>query len=399
MKRFLFLGASWGQITPLTYFKNSSNIEIYTLDNNTKNPGHLIAKESFDISTNNLSEIRKIVKKIGVDAIFCFASDVGQLSQSILSREIGQHYNPVKSIEVLTDKFKFRNLLKDAGIQNSFYMKLSKEDVKDKKILSKLLSNLPLVIKPLQGSGSKGVNFIFKDEDLHLIHDSLKYSNSGLLIAEQYLAKEGKQICGDGFFEDSKLVDFSTGDGYFYEDSSKRVPYAESFPSSHSKAILDNAKRIIESILNAAGYIKGPINFDILVSDKTPFVIEVAPRSGGNYIPDVIKKHNGVDLLRANLNTFSDKAYSFNEKRKKMQYISSFMIHSKEDGRFKSLKIEDDLIPFIYDKILYVNKGDIVQNFTQGSHAIGNLKLKFPNHEKQKEIMSHITNSIQVRLD
>ena len=85
MKRFLFLGASWGQITPLTYFKNSSNIEIYTLDNNTKNPGHLIAKESFDISTNNLSEIRKIVKKIGVDAIFCFASDAGRLLAGLLA--------------------------------------------------------------------------------------------------------------------------------------------------------------------------------------------------------------------------------------------------------------------------------------------------------------------------
>jgi len=399
VKKYLFLGASWGQIAPLQYFKDSNNIEIYTLDNQPDNPGHLLAKESFNISTNDVSEIRKLVQKIGIDAIFCFASDIGQLSQSILSREIGQHSNPLDSIEILTNKFKFRRFLNETGIQSSFYMKLSEEDAKDKKSINTLLSNLPLVVKPVQGGGSKGVNFIFNENDLCLIYDSFKYSPSGTVIAEEYFVKQGKQICGDGFFEDCKLKNFSTGDGYFYEDGLHRVPYAESFPSSHSQNILVEAKKMVERILNISGYEKGPINFDIIISNGNPFVIEVAPRSGGNYIPEVIKKHNGVDLLLANLNTYSDPTYSFKEKKKKMQYVSSFMIHSNHNGVFKSLQIKDNLIPYIYDKILYIKKGDLVHKFTQGSNAIGNLKLKFPNHERQQEIMSNITDSIQVRLD
>ena len=286
-----------------------------------------------------------------------------------------------------------------SGIQNSFYLKLSKDDLKDKAVINNLLSKLPLVVKPLYGSGSKGVNFIFNTEDLHLLMDSIKFSPSGFIIAEEYIVKEGKQICGDGFFEDSHLKNFSTGDGYFYDDSLNKVPYAESFPSTHSAEIITQAKNIIEKILIYAGYKKGPINFDILVSEGQPFIIEVAPRSGGNYIPEVIKRHNGVDLLKATLLTYSDKNYSFGEKQNKIQYISSYMIHSRAEGRFKSLSIKDDLVPFIYDKIIYVKKGDLVKNFTQGSHAIGNIKLQFPNHEKQIEIMNSINTAINVCLD
>ncbi len=396
MKRFLFLGAAWGQISPINYFRNNKNFEIFTLDNKKNNPGHKMAKESFNISIDDVQSIKKVVSDIGIDAIFCFASDAGLISQSIISRELGMHFNTLESIKTLTNKFNFREFLFNENIQRHFFMKFSIEDLNDKNIYDQLIANIPLVVKPMNGSGSKGVNFIFHPRHFNLIKNSLQFSSSKTLIIEKFFYKNGMQICGDGFFEDSKLKNFSTGDGHFYEDSHYMVPYAESFPSSHSKKIISSAKVLVEKILNKIKFSKGPINFDIIVVNGKPFVIEIAPRSGGNYIPDVIKKHNGVDLLRATLNTYSDPGYSFNERKGNINYVSSYMIHSLVEGRFDSLEIKEDLLPYIYDKILYVKKGDIVKEFTQGSYAIGNIKLKFPDFETQRKMMDIINDSINV---
>ena len=399
MKKYLFLGAAWGQISPLSYFKNQDNVEIYIADNQPNNPGHKISDKSFNVSTDDVSSLRKIVNEFEIDSVYCFASDVGQISQSVLSQEIGQHSNPIESIKTLTNKLFFREFLFNEGIQKNFFMELSSEDLADQKTLKKIIDNIPLVVKPIHGSGSKGVNFIFCSNDLKLINDSLKFSPSSTVIIENFLHKEGMQICGDGYFEDSILKNFTTGDGHFYDDSSNKVPYAESFPSTHSNEIISKAKLIIEKILKKAGYEKGPINFDIIVVDNMPFIVEIAPRTGGNYIPDVIKKHNGVDLLRATLNTYSDKHYKFDEQEGNIKYVSSYMIHSLKEGNFVSLQIKEDLLPYIYDKILYVQKGDMVKEFTQGSHAIGNIKFQFPDFETQREKMYSINEGINVHVN
>lgn len=128
MKKYLFLGAAWGQISPLSYFKNQDNVEIYIADNQPNNPGHKISDKSFNVSTDDISSLRKIVNEFEIDSVYCFASDVGQISQSVLSKEIGQHSNPIESIKTLTNKLFFREFLFNEGIQKNFFTELSSED-------------------------------------------------------------------------------------------------------------------------------------------------------------------------------------------------------------------------------------------------------------------------------
>jgi len=396
MIKILFLGASWGQISPIWHLQDSLDIEIFTVDNQPLNPGHVLAKKSFNISTENTESLRSLVKNQFIDYVLCFASDIGQKSQAIISKELGNFFNPIESIEILTNKYLFRDFLNQEAIQTTYFKKITESDLKDSTILASIKSNLPLVSKPILGSGSKGVRFIFEDKDLIKIKDSFAYSDS--IILENYIDREGKQICGDGFFQNGKLVSFTAGDGLFYEKSQLQVPYAESFPSTHSNQIIDKVKTKIEKILKLSGFVRGNINFDVIIHNGEAYIIEVAPRPGGNFIPEVIKRHSGIDLIDAFIKNAIDKNYTFLQKEITNNFVSSFMIHSLEQGVLEEVLIDEQLDPYIIQKHFFYKPGEEVTIFKSGSDAIGNIQFLFPSQAIQSEIMKSINNLILIKL-
>ena len=396
MKKLLFLGASWGQMPPLWHVQKNKDVEIYTADSQLTNPGHKLAVKSFNISSADTPLLRAAAKENGIDCVLCYASDVGQASATILSKELGNFFNPLIAVETLINKYLFKDLLNQHEIQTTFLKKISSNDLLQEEHLQEILENLPLVSKPILGSGSKGVRFIYGKSDLSKIRESFEYSDN--VILESYLKKEGSQICGDGFFQNGKLSNFTAGDGLFYEEHELQIPYAESFPSTHAEKIIHTAKDKVEEILRLSGFVRGNINFDIIVCLGEPYIIEIAPRPGGNFIPEVIKQHNGIDLIDAFIQNAMDENYIFNQKIAVNNFVSSYMIHSLEEGVIEKLFIDERLKPYIIREHLFNSPGDKVRAFKQGSDAIGNIQMMFPTQELQIEMMSSINNLIQIQL-
>ena len=133
-------------------------------------------------------------------------------------------------------------------------------------------------------------------------------------------------------------------------------------------------------------------------SEGKPFVIEVGPRSGGNFMSEIIRKHNGIDLIDAFIETFTNKKYEFSQQERNQRFVASYMIHSMENGVFKKIIIDEKLKPFIYDEILFINPGESIRRFSQGSDAIGNIKLEFPSKKIQISIMKSINGLIAIEL-
>ena len=147
--KYLFLGAGPSQISPILYLKNKGVKNIYTLDNNRNNIGHKYAKKSFDISILDTESIITIIKKHKIQCVLSYGSDIGAISQSILSQE-GQFKNPNQSIRKLTNKYLFRKFLNETNIQKIFFLKTNKFD---KKLLhGALKSHYPVISKPIIGS-------------------------------------------------------------------------------------------------------------------------------------------------------------------------------------------------------------------------------------------------------
>ena len=162
-KKILLLGGSAQQVPAI---KASKAMGYYTvlIDYLPDNPGQYEADIWYAESTTNVDAVERIAEKEKVSGILAYASDPAALPAAIVAERLGLPTNPSESVEILGVKHKFRKFLQDANFacpQNiSFPADLSAAD------LSAQLTELrfPIVVKPTDSSGSKGVTFL---EDLN----------------------------------------------------------------------------------------------------------------------------------------------------------------------------------------------------------------------------------------
>ncbi len=378
MKKILFLGSSYFQIPAIKYALNAG-YKVLTSDNMKENPGHKLSHKSFNVSTLNREKILKIAEKEKIDGILSSGSDLSMLTCSYVANQLKLPCNSPKSVKRLVYKSNFRQFLKQNNIQQSDYNVFDFSNMGEIKNFLKTKKS-KYIVKPIDSNGSKGISIIYPSENFK--SKVIKAYNASFrkkIIIEKYLHKQSPQICGDGYFQNDKVVFIYFGDGYYYNNENFMAPWGETFPSSHGKKILGKAKKKIESILRLSGFKRGPFNFDLIITkDNDVFIIEIGPRSGGNFIPTIIKKQTGVDMIKAEVEACLDKDYYFNVKPKKInKFFGSYMLHSKTyQGKFKNISFSKDITKFIENITIYKKQGQLIEPFSSGNMAIGNVIIK-----------------------
>lgn len=399
MKKILFLGAAQFQIPPIEYAL-SQNYYVITCDNKPENPGHKLANKSYNQSTLNKEAILKIAENEKIDAIISYGSDISMPTVSYVGEKLQLNTPSIDVVETLTNKYKFRSFLNESGIQRlENYLCTPQTDLN--KIASVLKKNHSYIVKPVDSSGSKGVAVINDFDSLNkAISQAITYSSSRKVIIEEFISKSGPQICGDGFIANGKIKFLCFGDGWFYDNSTSMAPYGETFPSTQNKYSLNLIKQKIENILNAVGYLNGPFNQDSFIDHKgNPFIIEIGPRCGGNYLPTAIKLATSFDLISTTVEqALGNTSTTFSEKHN-IKPTSCYMIHSKNSGKFINVELSNELKKFLVQKILFVQKNQKISPFINGADSIGNLILQFPSTGKMIATMKNIEMHVKVIID
>ena len=400
-QKILFLGAAIFQLPPLEYAKRKGYYTI-TCDNQPQNPGHLISDKHYITTTVDKEGILEIAKNEGIDGILTFGSDISAPTAAYVSSMLNLPGNSVESIALLTNKGLFRKFLNATGIQRIEYMVFGPDELSEARSYI-LNQGPPLVIKPVDSAGSKGLsvlrNFSRMEE---LIRYAYSESIKKEIIIERYHSKEGKQVCGDGYFENGKIKYIFFGDGHFYNDETHLVPWGETFPSTQSKKAILKAKDKIEIILKKSGFSKGHFNHDLLIdSNGDSFIIEIGPRGGGNFISEAIRLRYGVDLVADSVESSLNEDYESSQLIEESDlYYSCYMVHSKtRRGKYREFIIAPKLRKNIYSINNYLKEGDNVHEFIKGSHSIANVILRFDSFEEMNFTYNNIHEYFNVIID
>ncbi|MBK9925973.1 MAG: ATP-grasp domain-containing protein [Anaerolineales bacterium] len=391
MKKILLLGAATFQIPPIQYALDRGYY-VVTCDNVPQNPGHKLSHKSFNVSTTDMDGILSIARQESIDGIMTFGSDVSAPTAAYVSEKMELPGNPIESVQMLTNKAKFRAFLSTTGIQPLEFRSFPQPEMKSVQDYIGGLE-LPVVIKPVDAAGSKGVSILY---DLDQIENQVKYafenSMSGHIVIEKYIQKMGKQVCGDGFVLNGDLVFIEFGDGYFYDDGEYLAPYAESFPSTHQVEHLAKVREKLQSIIRASGFRRGPFNFDVLITPSgEPFIIEIGPRSGGNFIPRAIHLNTGVNVVAAAVETCLNWDYQFPEiPTRQDKFYACYMIHSRKSGMLKKVAFSDEIVKNIFEVNMYLDAGSPIHPFHKANSAIGNIILQFDAFDEMQEKMKNM---------
>jgi biotin carboxylase len=395
MKKILFLGGAPMQMPPIRYARQQGHYVI-TCDYLPENPGHKLAHEYHNVSTTDKEAVLEVARKTRIDGIVAYASDPAAPTAAYVGNALGLPSNPYEAVLTLARKDLFRRFLRDHG----FHVPRSEsfDSFPAAQEYARTL-RLPLFVKPVDSSGSKGVTQV---RDLaHLetaFAHALSYSRAKRVVVEERIERQDYQVAGDGFVVGGQLVFRCFANEHFDKLCNGLVPIGESFPAIHDPRLLDTAHRETQRLLTLLGMKTGALNFDFVFTETGEFFfLELGPRNGGNLIPEVIKYITGVDLVQYTV----DAALALDCSRLRMESpqgcYSSYIVHALRDGVYRGLWMSERFESRVVERNIWVKPGDAVRRFQGSNDTLGTAILRFENVAEMLTMMDNMEHDIQVR--
>ncbi|MBU1669085.1 ATP-grasp domain-containing protein [bacterium] len=396
-KRILFLGGSKFQIPPIKYAKEQGHYVI-TCDYLPDNPGHIYADEYHNVSTTDIEAVLELSRELHIDGIVAYASDPAAPTQAYVANAMRLPSNPFESVMILSRKDYFRSFLEkhDFLVPKSESFDTFEESLSWFDKLEK-----PVIVKPVDSSGSKGVTKVYEEEELEAAFNyALEFSRAKRVVVEEFFERDGYQVAGDGFVVDGKLVFRCWANEHFDKNCNPFVPIGESFPSIMTEYTLQQAQKETQRLLDLLGMKHGALNFDFHYNKKGDFsFLELGPRNGGNLIPEVIKYATGVDLVKYTVDSALGLDCSDLKMKEVKGYYSSYMLHATEDGIVKEIWYSDEIKENIIEESIFIQPGDEVKKFDGSNHTLGTMIMKFNSQDEMLEKMDNMEKYLKVCID
>lgn len=384
MKKIIVLGGTYFQIPVINYAK-SNGFFVITCDYLPGNPGHKLSDKYYNISTTDKDAILDIAINENVVGVIAFASDPAAPTAAYVNEKLGVWGTSYDSVLVLSEKDLWRKFLSENKFNSP--KAYSFNNICD---LNEFKFNYPVMIKPTDSSGSKGVRKVNSYEELQVAIDYAKqFSRNSRLIIEEYVSKVGCQIGGDAYIGNNEIDFICLGDQQVDNKVNVYVPCGMIFPSSCS----DNIKNKIVGEINRLAKLLDLknliINIEVMVdSNQDIYLMEIGPRSGGNFIHKAIYELMNIDLARVAVESLcmNESTISFEMINKSRNYTCYYALHAGEVGKITDFSIVKKEL--LIEDILFNDIGDEVSAFNGSNSTVGILIYKSKNKENIMDLFS-----------
>lgn len=400
MKKLLCLGGSTQQIPAIRY-ANTQGYHTILCDYIPDNPGIAYAKEFYCVSTTDMEAILSIAKEHNINGIIAYASDPAALTVAYVGKALGLQVNDYACVEILSKKNLFRMFLRESGFHSPMHQTILTEQ---EARYRKAIYPYPVMVKPTDSSGSKGVTKVERAEDMEEAYAYAKtYSREGKVIVEEYIQMDHCcMIAGDAFVLDHELVFFGGINSHRCTKGSPFIPIGNSFPLAVSPEREQLAKDTLQKAIRAVGFAQGAINFEIMITrENRVYLIEIGPRNGGNRIPEFLEEISGFNMVSASveaaLGNLSLTKEILAEHTMKGYYIN-YVIHSHKKGILQRVIVREEFAPYIISETRYIQDGKEVSVFDGSNKAIGILFFRFPTEAVYKDAMKVFEDLCQLEV-
>ena len=398
MKTLLLLGGSAQQVVAIETAKRLG-CRTVLCDYLPDNPGQYAADRFYLVSTTDLQAVLDVARRERVDGVLAYASDPAAPTAAYVAQTLGLPGNPYRSVEILCNKDLFRQFL----AENGFHTPLARGyDSVDAAVADIGRFSLPVIVKPVDSSGSKGVGRVDTLPQLRgKLENAMRFSRSGRILVEQWVEKYGYQIAGDGLSVDGKLVFRCFANDHFDPQCvNPFVPVSASFPYNMPPEVHQKLHEEIQRLISLLGMRTCTYNFDLRIDRaQNVYLMEVAPRDGGNYIPQLIRYSTGVDLVECSVKAALGEPVHLPPQHEAHGFFAYYAVHSSRDGILRRVSIAPEAQKQILENHLLVKPGDRVHAFTGANTTLGCLLLRFDSMEQMLTQMDHAESWLRVELE
>lgn len=376
-------------LLPVIKAAHEQGYYVITCDYLPDNIAHKYSDEYINASIVDKEAVLREAQRLQIDGIMSFAVDPGVVTMAYVQEKMGLPGNPYESICILQNKDRFRRFLAENGFN---VPKAKGFATVEEALLEKEWYDFPVIVKPTDAAGSKGVTRVDCWDDLRpALQHAFDCSISGRIIVEDFIEKLGCSSDTDSFSIDGtlKFVSFSA-QRFDTHAANEYTPAAYSWPSTFTSVQEAELQTELQRLLSLLGMKTSIYNIETRIgTDGKPYIMEVSPRGGGNRLAEMLRYATGVDLITAYVRAAVGDNPGRIEQKPYNGHWAEIILHADAKGTFDSLYIADSYRPFVVEEDLWVKKGDNVDAFNGANNAIGTLVLRFENAE---DIEKAITN-------
>lgn len=392
----LLLGGSSQQVVAI---ETAKRLGLYTIlcDYLPDNPGQYHADRFYLTSTTDREAVLQVAREERIDFIIAYASDPAAPTAAYVAEQLGLPTNPCQAVETLCNKDRFRAFLAANGFNAP---RAAGYRSREAALADIGCFTLPVIIKPVDSSGSKGATVLREPEGFEAAIDfAFSFSRGHRVIIEEFIEKKHPYLIGgDIFVSDGKVVQWGLMNCHRDSAVNPLVPVGKSYPPVLEAADLQAVKDTLQRLVTALGIRFGPMNVELIVdANNRVFPIDIGPRSGGNMIPDLLGMIFDCDVVEMSVRAAMGQHVG-SAAGEETPYYATLNLHSDRTGVFEGVTFSPELEPYIIRKNVYKQPGDPVEFFSNAANALGIVFFRFPDQKTMIDMEEQMNRHVRIVL-
>jgi len=277
MKKLLFLGGPIFQI-PIIEKAKECGLDVGLVDIDCNAPAVPYVNHYFSCSLRDKNAVLDIAKEFKPDGVICGACDTSVVTAAYVASNLGlPFYSEDVSIKA-TNKLEMLYSFVKYGVPHPKFQYVKKKELDS----FKCDICYPVITKPVDSAGGRGVNLVSNESELSVAaYSSSKAGLTGDILIEEYLS--GPEVSVEVVVIDSipyvlQITDkITSGAPNFYE-----IGHVQ--PSALPKMIKKQISDVAVLAVKAIGINNSPAHIEIKVTPNGPKMIELGGRMGGDCI-------------------------------------------------------------------------------------------------------------------
>ncbi|MCF0259055.1 MAG: ATP-grasp domain-containing protein [Erysipelotrichaceae bacterium] len=330
-KKLAIIGASYLQL-PLIQKAREKGLETHVFAWKANDPGEEEADFFYPVSIVEKEEIEQKCREIGIDGICSIASDLAMDTVNYVADRLHLPANSLECTRLSTNKHEMRKAFEKAGCASCKSVEITADTLD---LLDDF--NWPLIIKPADRSGSRGIALVHtREEAAKAIEQAAKESFHGQVLAENFIA--GEEFSIECISQNGKHT--------FLQATRKQTTGAPHFietghtePAGLSDEILEKVRQEVFKGLDALKITTGASHSEIKVDEKGNLgLIEIGGRMGGDCIGShLVYYSTGMDFTGMVIDCALGNPLDFEVKRKPARAESHFILTDRDNEKYLKL--------------------------------------------------------------
>ena len=385
-------------LLPVIEAAHEQGYYVITADYLPNNMAHKYSDEYVNVSIVDKEAVLRVAKEHQIDGIISFAVDPGVVAAAYVQEQMHlPQMGPFASVVILQNKDLFRKFL----TENGFNVPAAKGYASKQEALNDKawIPSFPMIVKPTDSAGSKGVTRIDNIEEYEAaLDEAFDKSISGHIIVEEFIEKYGCSSDTDSFLLDGKLRFVSFNAQRFDENAANPyTPAAYSWPSTFTPEQEAYLTSELQRLLSLLKMNTSVFNIETRIgTNGKPYIMECTPRGGGNRLSEMLRYATGVDMITAQVRAAVGDSVEGIEQKPYNGNWAEVILHADKDGIYENLIVDEHFRDNMVDTDLWVKKGDHVSGFNGANDAIGTLKMRFDEENVMLDFINNVRKYVTI---